>query len=77
MTGAVDENTKREYGRIIVEQVERMTKLMRQLLDFARTRPLSTTQADLTALVRRVVALVEPISSKKDVHVSEIGRAHV
>lgn len=70
MTGSVDENTKREYGRIIVEQVERMTKLMRQLLDFARTRPLSTTQADLTALVRRVVALVEPISSKKDVHVS-------
>ena len=57
----------RDKARIIVEQVDRMTKLIRQLLDFARKRELRPVETDLDALVTRAVSLLEPIARKRSV----------
>ena len=56
-----------EKARIIVEQVARMTKLIRQLLDFARKGELQPAEVDVRALVGRAVALLEPIAHKSGV----------
>ncbi len=67
--GKVEGETARDHARIIVEQVDRIAKIMRQLLDFARKRELAKTRADLSGAVRRVVTFVEPIAKKADVRV--------
>ena len=53
-----------DSARIVVEQSERMTALIRQLLDFARPRALQKTAIDLAALSRRVCELVATIARK-------------
>ncbi|HEY5243895.1 MAG TPA: ATP-binding protein, partial [Polyangiaceae bacterium] len=57
----------RDKARIIVEQTDRMTKLIRQLLDFARKRDMKPAETDLRSLVSRVVVLLEPIARKRSV----------
>jgi len=57
----------KESARIVVEQAERMTALIRQLLDFARPRALMKAPVDVRALVRRVCELVGPIARKAGV----------
>jgi signal transduction histidine kinase len=71
--GKVVGDGAKDNARIIVEQVERMAKIMRQLLDFARKRELSRTTSDLVAAVRRVVTFVEPIAKKAGVAVEVEG----
>jgi two-component system, NtrC family, sensor kinase len=51
-------------ARIVLEQAERMTALIRQLLDFARPRPLHKARLNATALVARVCELVGTIARK-------------
>jgi signal transduction histidine kinase len=58
---------------IIVEQVERMTKLIRQLLDFARKGELQRTAVDVCALVDRAVTLLEPLARKRGVALGFLG----
>jgi signal transduction histidine kinase len=69
------------YGRIIAEQVERMTGIIRQLLDFSRRQsrgdvvaPPEREQVDLAELVRRTLALVEPLAEKRRVTLTFDGR---
>ena len=63
-----------EKARIIVEQVARMTRLIRQLLDFARKGELQPTDVDVRALVERAVTLLEPIARKGGVSLAVAGR---
>jgi signal transduction histidine kinase len=51
-------------ARIVNEQAERMTALIRQLLDFARPRPLHKAMLNAPALVGRVCELVGTIARK-------------
>ncbi|NUO51289.1 MAG: HAMP domain-containing protein [Polyangiaceae bacterium] len=65
-----DANEKvRSYGETIVAQTERMTKLVRQLLDFARRRGPKRESTDLSALARRVAGVLEPTAKKKGISV--------
>jgi signal transduction histidine kinase len=64
-----------EKGRIIVEQVDRMTKLIRQLLDFARKREMKPAEVDLGALVGSAAALLEPIGRKRSVSLEVRGES--
>lgn len=57
----------REGARIISEQCDRMTGILRQLLDFARPRTPDRSPADLRAVVERTVALVAPMARKREV----------
>jgi signal transduction histidine kinase len=56
-----------ESARIIVEQAERMTRIVRQLLDFARRRGSEKRSSDLGALARQTAALLEPLAAKRGV----------
>jgi len=54
-------------ARIIVEQADKMTRIIRQLLDFARRRGAQKAPGDLAAIARGVIALLEPIADKRRV----------
>ncbi|MDX2086927.1 MAG: ATP-binding protein [Kofleriaceae bacterium] len=56
-----------DSARIVVEQADRMTALIRQLLDFARPRHLVKAPLDVTALCARVCQLVATIAKKANV----------
>ena len=56
-----------ECSRIIKEQAERMTKLIRQLLDFARRRAPQKSFVDLTNLSDQVIEMLKPTAEKQKV----------
>ncbi|MBL0217967.1 MAG: HAMP domain-containing histidine kinase [Myxococcales bacterium] len=56
-----------DSARIVVEQAERMTALIRQLLDFARPRPLHKAPVNVTTLAGRVCQLVATIARTANV----------
>src|SRR4051794_16975614 len=47
-----------ENARIVMEQTERITQIIRQLLDFARPRPVEKARTDLFGVVTQTVALL-------------------
>ena len=67
-----DENEVVAGCRIIAEQSERMTKIIRQLLDFARRRPSNKVPTDITPLLNQVVELLQPMARKAKVTIERI-----
>jgi signal transduction histidine kinase len=65
--GESEAEEAREDARVIVEQTERMTRIIRQLLDFARRRRPSREPADLRALAGSVLAMLRPIAAERGV----------
>src|SRR5439155_2238661 len=70
--GEVPPGESSNYGRIIAEQVERMSGIIRQLLDFSRRQsrgdavvPPDREPVNLAELVVRTLALVEPLAEKR------------
>jgi signal transduction histidine kinase len=57
----------REMARVIREQSDRMVRILRQLLDFARRRPTERSPTDLVKLARETVALLESLAAKRGV----------
>lgn len=57
----------RDSARIIAEQAERMTRIVRQLLDFARRRASEKRETDLGSLVRQTVVLLDALAGKRRV----------
>jgi signal transduction histidine kinase len=58
-----------DSARIISEQSERMTRLIRQLLDFARPRALQKARVVVTSLAARVGELLATIARKANVEI--------
>jgi signal transduction histidine kinase len=56
-----------DSARIVAEQADRMTALIRQLLDFARPRALKPAPLNVTTLAARVCQLVATIARKANV----------
>jgi signal transduction histidine kinase len=60
-------------ARVIAEQVERISRIIRQLLDFARTgkeqRIASPEPVDVRALSRSVAALLQPVAHRQQIRV--------
>lgn len=54
-------------ARIIAEQAERMTKIIRQMLDFSRRRGPHKERVDVAELCTRTGALLEPMAKKSSV----------
>ncbi|HWU88930.1 MAG TPA: ATP-binding protein, partial [Kofleriaceae bacterium] len=65
--GEVDDREALDSARIVVEQAERMTALIRQLLDFARPRAPLAAPINIARLARRVCELVATIARKASV----------
>jgi signal transduction histidine kinase len=59
-----------ENARIVVEQSERMTKIIRQLLDFARPRRPEKAPADLAAIARSTIHFLTPLAEKRRVELA-------
>ncbi|HEY2510323.1 MAG TPA: ATP-binding protein [Polyangiaceae bacterium] len=57
-----------QNAKTILGQVERMTKLVRGLLDFARGKAVQKVPADLRELARGTLELMAPLAKKGDVH---------
>jgi signal transduction histidine kinase len=71
--GDVDKNS-----RIIIEQADRITGIVRQLLDFARRRSAQKSQTDLRSVVRQPLALLAPIADKRSVSITlEAGESPI
>jgi two-component system NtrC family sensor kinase len=56
-----------ESARVIGEQAERMTRIIRQLLDFARGRKPEKGEEDLWRIVDRTMELLQPMARKRGV----------
>jgi signal transduction histidine kinase len=63
----VDGEDAIDSARIVAEQADRMTALIRQLLDFARPRALKPAPLNVTTLAARVCQLVQTIARKANV----------
>ena len=71
--GHVAGDAAQESARVVVDQVERMSKLMRQILDFARKRALQKRREDVRSVVRRSIAFLSPLARKGGVDVAIDG----
>ena len=69
MRGEVEGKEALDSAKIVADQADRMTALIRQLLDFARPRVLQKVTVNVTALAARVAELVQTIARKTDVSI--------
>jgi signal transduction histidine kinase len=58
------------YARVIVEATERMTRIIRQLLEFARRKGPQKASHTLEPVVSRTLELLQPLAAKKHVSLS-------
>jgi signal transduction histidine kinase len=68
-SGETSLEESRDYARVIRQASERMTALVRQLLDFARPRMATPAPHDVNGLLRRTVTMLSPLASKKEIQV--------
>jgi two-component system, NtrC family, sensor kinase len=66
MRGEVEGNEAIDSAKIVAEQADRMTAMIRQLLDFARPRALQKVTVNIPSLTARVAELVATIARKTD-----------
>lgn len=73
--GEVPETRMRELGAVVVEQVDRMSVSIRQLLAYARRTPSQRTESPLEPSVQAVARLLSPIAQRKDVSLDFLAGA--
>ncbi|HTN91212.1 MAG TPA: HAMP domain-containing sensor histidine kinase [Sorangium sp.] len=62
-------------GQIILEQSQRMTQIIRQLLDFARRRSAEKQETALSSVIRGTFTMLKPLADKQGVTIAEEGGA--
>jgi signal transduction histidine kinase len=65
--GNIEPAVAEDYLAAVAEQTERIIATVRQLMDFARQRERKVAAADVLAIARSVVRLVEPMAKKRGV----------
>jgi signal transduction histidine kinase len=60
----------RESALTIADQAQRMTRIIRQLLDFARRRSAAKSPEDLRAVARQTVSLLSPLADKRGARIT-------
>jgi len=66
-SGEISVVESREYARVIREASERMTRLIQQLLDFARPRRATPASHSVFELVASTVEMLKPLAARKQV----------
>jgi signal transduction histidine kinase len=69
-SGETSRAESQDYARVIRQASERMTALVRQLLDFARPRMATPAPHDVSELLRRTVTMLSPLAGKKDIQLA-------
>jgi two-component system NtrC family sensor kinase len=72
-SGEATGETAKQYGQIVVDATERMTRIIRQLLAFARRRGPEKMRSDLVEMARQSIDLVRPLARKKSVDLSVVS----
>jgi signal transduction histidine kinase len=72
-SGEASADEAKDYGRVIIAAAERMTKIVRRLLQFARREQAQKTQRDLRELVKESLELLRPLADKRGVRL-ELAR---
>ncbi|MDP3236718.1 MAG: HAMP domain-containing sensor histidine kinase [Myxococcales bacterium] len=70
LAGSIPPEQAADAARTIVEQSERMTGIIRQVLDYARRRGPRPGRYDVRTLMRQCVGLLEPVAAKKAITLS-------
>jgi signal transduction histidine kinase len=65
--GEASSDETKEYARVIVDAAGRMTKIIRQLLQFARRKGPQRAPASVAAVVREAMDLLRPLAKKRAV----------
>ncbi|XXX75524.1 HAMP domain-containing sensor histidine kinase [Sorangium sp. So ce134] len=60
-------------GQIILEQSQRMTQIIRQLLDFARRRSVEKQETPLRSVLRSTFTMLRPLAEKQGVTILQEG----
>jgi two-component system NtrC family sensor kinase len=55
------------HATIVIEQAERMTKIIRQLLDYARRQPAQKEEQNLNVLITKVLSILGTLATKRRV----------
>jgi signal transduction histidine kinase len=66
-TGEVEGDVCRRAGEIIVRESDRMSAILRQLLDFSRREAPRTASEDLSRVARETVRLLAPVAERSGV----------
>ncbi|HVR61077.1 MAG TPA: HAMP domain-containing sensor histidine kinase [Polyangia bacterium] len=75
-----DEREAVQHAQVIIDQTGRMTKIIRQLLDYARRGPPQKQPSDLVPLARDVLPVLETLARKRQVALrfwSEVASAPI
>lgn len=67
VTGEVTGPEAEDSARIALEQTQRMTNIVRQLLDFSRRRPAQRTQVSIADIAATTVHMLTNVAQKKEV----------
>jgi signal transduction histidine kinase len=65
--GKLTEDEIRQSAQVIKSEADRITGIVRQLLDFARRRSPQRNQIDLRDIARQTAQLLEPLASKRGI----------
>jgi signal transduction histidine kinase len=68
--GETSKDETLEYARIIVDAVGRMTRTIRQLLEFARRRGPEKNNQQIAPVIARTLELLKPLGAKKQISLS-------
>jgi signal transduction histidine kinase len=69
--------TAADNAEIIIRQGQRMAGIIRQLLDFARRRPVKRARQDLSAIVRQTAEMLRPIAAANQTELAVIDSSPV
>ncbi len=64
-----------DYARVIVRATERIARIIRQLLTFARREQAQKSRCDLATLVQHTVEMLQPLATKRHVRLQVEGDA--
>jgi signal transduction histidine kinase len=77
ISGDTDDPEIAKSARIIGEQAQRMTEIIRELLDFARSRVVSKKRAALSEVFEQAATLIEPLAEDRGVQIRSEVPAHL
>lgn len=67
--GEADDKEAEEAGQVVVAQVDKMSRIVRQILDFARREDAVRTSFELGEVARRTANLLSSLAKKHSVHI--------
>jgi signal transduction histidine kinase len=73
-SGEVTGEPAKQYAEIVVDASERMARIIRQLLTFARRRGPEKKRSDLVEMAKQSIDLVRPLARKKSIGLNVISK---